>query len=736
MNKAKILTLWIVFLPIVRMGYGKASMDIPLPPDDFTQIITLPDEEVGKTMTEFLWYHLYKRLGNGPTVFNKEYLLTADTWVNGFIEPHRNKPIQDIHREDLLAIQIDDEGYINSHQHFSHAHDWGWPFPIWTQTMGEIDKGIGWHFQPLDKVPGWVGDYLRSKNNTKACGEEAVNQWTLENLKTYGIVDNCWKLEVIGEFPSISISDLSITAEYVPFFQIRWRKEISPDNPTNLPYIAWLREADNDFSTERRMYFYPDKTHLSGELWHHSIIPLYTHPLWKGKIKKIKICLYPGKCEGNFFIDSIFTTFDTRHTINNPIYILACRLYFNWTGDVEFLRRVINKMRMALLYQMKVLGGETHNCIVNPWVGHDGLTGIKKEGKNKTFAIGHGIGNNYWDLLPFGGYDCYATNQYYASLIAMAEIEKAIIQHPEWNIPRGALALEPDKLLQHAEKVRTKAQEIFWDSKKGRFVGCIDLAGKSHDYGFTFLNLDAIWYGVASTEQSKYIMSWITGERIIDGDTSQGQDIYKWRFGPRATTLRNEDWYVFCWTHPENIPWGRQVQDGGAVLGFSFYDLWARLKVISPENAWNRLKEIVEWEKEIRKSGGYRKYYELVNPENTLQGCNTPGGLGIDCEFFESSLLPSILIYGFLGLSPKPDKLTISPKIPQTLEKITVENIRYRNSILSISANKREIEIHVEEMPKDIVLTVEYEISDPKTGLTKVTIQELTSPGKYLLSSI
>ncbi|MGQ9505040.1 MAG: hypothetical protein ACUVQG_13325 [Thermogutta sp.] len=44
------------------------------------------------------------------------------------------------------------------------------------------------------------------------------------------------------------------------------------------------------------------------------------------------------------------------------------------------------------------------------WVGHDGRSGlaIGTEGKKEILA-GQGIGNNYWDLLPFGWLDCYVT---------------------------------------------------------------------------------------------------------------------------------------------------------------------------------------------------------------------------------------------------------------------------------------------------------------------------------------
>lgn len=696
-------------------------------PYNFTRFEVSDDTEVATVITEYLWYHLFKRLGNGPTLFNKEYLLCADTWVNDFIEPQRKKTIQEVHREDLLAIRIDDEGYVDTHQHFSHAHDAGWPFPLWTQTSGQKDKGIGWHFQPLDQVPGWVGDNLRHAKDNSHCGENAIKQWELHNLISQGIVENKWKLEIIGEgSPTItSVPNLNLTAEDIPFFQLRWKRDIQINNHL-LPYMEWKRVGDNDFSPERRFYFYYQDTALTPVGWAHSHIPVYKHPLWNGTIDQIRICLAPGPCSGSFMIDSFFSLFDTRHTINNPIYILACKYYYNWTGDIDFLRQVINKMRMALLYQRKELGGDANFCIVNPWVGHDGLPGFNLTEKGKKFNIGHGIGTNYWDLLPFGGYDCYATNQYYASILAMAEIEKAIMEHPEWNIPRGALAFDPNELQEHAKKVREKAQALFWDREKKRFVACIDREGNKHDYGFTFLNLDCIWYGIASTEQATEIFKWLNGERIIETDTSKGADIYYWRFGPRATTLRNLDWYVFPWTHPENIPWGGQVQDGGAVLGFTFYDLWARLHTLGPDNAWQRLKEIVDWEKEVRNAGGYREYYKEGKQGTTLQGCNTPGGLGIDCEFFESSLLPSIFVYGFMGITPKPDKLEIAPKLPSHINIMVIKNLKYKDTVLNIIASQTTLTIEVLNKLHRFPIHIEYTISQ-----SQKVVKTISDTGTY-----
>jgi hypothetical protein len=41
-----------------------------------------------------------------------------------------------------------------------------------------------------------------------------------------------------------------------------------------------------------------------------------------------------------------------------------------------------------------------------------------------VLRAGHGIGNNYWDLLPFGSLDCYASIQYYDTLLTLARLGK------------------------------------------------------------------------------------------------------------------------------------------------------------------------------------------------------------------------------------------------------------------------------------------------------------------------
>ena len=673
-------------------------------PSGFPRFVFANCPEQADLLSHFLWYHFHHRLGNSAVMFNKEYLLTADIWLGNAFPRDSQERIQDVHRRALLEAVIDDEGYVSSHQHFSQAYDLGWPFPSWGQAHRDLaqvkGKTAGWHFQPMKNVRGWIGGHLRASRGDEYTGQTAASLWELDNVKSLGIQDDSWRLEAIGPSPAVTTPDgYDMNALDAPYLQLRWTRTGKASHDT-APYVEWLGENDTEYSAQRQVYFYPDRTPLS-KRYYHSIMTMYRHPLWKGKIKRIRISLAPGESDVKFEIDSFFTVYDTRHTINNPILILASCLYFNWTGDLDFLRRQIDRMRLALRYQQTVMGGLQYHHIRNPWPGHDGLPSWKKDGSgNLTFNSGHGIGSNYWDILPFGWDDLYATNQYYAATLAMAEMEEAIRTNPGWDIPLGTLALDPEPLRRHACEVKEAANQLFWNERDGRFVACIDQHGDEHDYGYTFLNLDAIWYDLATRDHAKQIMTWITGDRIVPRDTSTGADIYRWRFGPRATTRRNVEWYGQGWWAPESLDWGYQVQDGGAVLGFTFYDLWARLHILGPDDAWERLKEILAWEKDVQSEGGYRKYYEGGKRGTTQQGGGTSGGLGIDYEFYESSLLPAIIPYGFLGLRAGSDNyLAINPRLPRACPEMAISDFLYHDVRFDIRASNDTIELNCRGMP-------------------------------------
>ena len=79
-----------------------------------------------------------------------------------------------------------------------------------------------------------------------------------------------------------------------------------------------------------------------------------------------------------------------------------------------------------------------------------------------------------------------------------------------------------------------------------------------------------------------------------------------------------------------------------------------------------------------------------------LQGGGAAGGIGITSEFFESVLPMQALLKGFLGLAVKPDGMLISPCLPDTLDRISVDRIRWGEATLSITAEKETVRILVQ----------------------------------------
>jgi len=664
-----VFALWLSLSSTAALGAAPRPI-----PDDFPEFI-VPGHEKAMAALRRLYHlhysHYWTRKKPMPTVW--------DGWLPGptlWPASGTEADMQEVRRhwaEGLSARIVDPEGYVASHQYYSIAHNHGWPFPFWQQG----GPGTwGWHFS-LRAVPhNWDKSPPRTQEG-----------WTLQGAADLGIAQGTWNIKLTAPRATVTTPPLTISPDQSPFIQLRWRADGLGDAQ---PCLEWATENDPEFNDRRRFYFDPAR---SAKGLVDAMIPLYKCPAWKGKVTRLRISLDNPRPGATVGIQSLFTQYDTRHNVNNACFLRGCCQYFHWTRDLNFLRANLQRMRLAMLYMMEDLGGRREKCIVTPFFGHDGRSGIepRADGK-KIIHSGRGICNNYWDILPMGYRDAYASIQYYDALRDMALLEQEVAGHPEWNLPAGPLALDPGQLRDHAGQVKSHAGRLFWNSDTGRFVAGIDRDGQAHDYGFTFVNCEAVCYGFADGEQAESIMQWLTGDRMVAGDTSQGADIYRWRFGPRSTTRRNLDWYGWYWYAPESLPWGGQVQDGGAVLGFSYHDLLARLDTLGPDNAWARLKEIIEWYREVEAAGGYRKYYKN-HEEATLQGCGVCGGLGLDCEFHESILVPQIMINGFLGFKARADGFEIDPKLPRDWPELRVTQIRFHRLVLDLTADAHSVTI-------------------------------------------
>jgi hypothetical protein len=572
--------------------------------------------------------------------------------------------------DSLSKRRIDREGYVAMQQHRGMAHSDGWPFPAWQQS-----GGFGFHFSTLHDV--WAIQNFRLQPLL------SVDGWEITGAETLGItpVDGL-RLRISSDEMAITTPAFNCDTLVAPFLTLEWGSEGLPESAQCT--LQWQRVGENQWSPEQSMVVEVPR----GPGLTYSDIPTYKHSDYAGRLQRIRIGLRGAQgAELNF--KSLISAIDTRHPITNALFIRACADTYFWTKDTEFLKRSMPRVRVALRYALDEFDVVAQNHVVVPWVGHDGRSGLVFDAAGrKSLRPGIGVGNNYWDLLPFGAHDAIATMYLYDALKCYTRLEsasEALGLNANATTGNSLNWVSREDASQLASSIREDFQHRFWDESKGRFVGWIDREGRRVDYGFTFVNLEAIHYGLASESQSRSIMEWIDGKRLIDGDTSTGNDIYRWRFAPRATTKRNVETYVWVWSNPESIAWGDQVQDGGAVLGFSYFDLMARLEVNGPDDAWSRLQQILTWFREVEAEGGYRAYYAKPG-RGLLQGGGPPGGLGLDQEFLESVLVPQIMLYGFLGFEPTNDGYRVRPRLPTPWPSLTVRGIRIGDTLLDLTA--------------------------------------------------
>ena len=585
------------------------------------------------------------------------WLPTPALWPSGAT----HDAMRDAWRAALEGRHIDATGYVATHQHPSIAHPDGWPFPFWNQGGG----AFGWHFSFADTVgPPWRTTTLAPPDALAFEGATVLEQ-----------TDAGLLVRADGGPIRIRLPLARVDTLQAPFLQVR----ASTGGVRLTARVCW-----NDATGTARLRAHEVPASAPVSTW---LLPLHDAPHWRGTVTDLRVELDGLDVGAELTLRALFSQYDTRHNVNAQAFADGVIAFAAWTGDRAFLAEQLPRVRRAIRHVLDEHGVKEHGVVRTTWTGHDGRPGFTVHADGtKTLHPGHGIGNNYWDLLPFGHEDCYATLRLVGTLGRLADLERRIAAHPEWSVPAPPEDLSAAPLDALRARIVARANELFWSAATGRYVACIDADGNAHDYGFTFVNLEAIHAGLAPPDRAAVILAWIDGERGVDGDTSTGADIYRFRFGPRATTRRNVDWYGWYWHGPESIPFGGQVQDGGAVLGFSYHDLMARLEVRGPDDAAARLAEIAAWFRDVEAAGGYRAYYGADPSRGTLQGGGTAGGLGMDQEFFESVLVPQVLVDGFLGMTAHVDALAFAPRLPTDWPELTVRGIRYQDWTLDVTA--------------------------------------------------
>ncbi len=376
-----------------------------------------------------------------------------------------------------------------------------------------------------------------------------------------------------------------------------------------------------------------------------------------------------GDAKGWPFPDN--NVYDTRHFTTNSNLILACYRFYAWTRDRQFLKDNASRIRAAMEFMLSELQG-AEGILVLPDKDHGGTP--------------DDVHSNYWDDLPFGGRSAYENAYFYASLGAMAAIESAL-----GNTKKAAFYNDL------RSKCRAAYNKLFWRDDAGRYIGCIDKNGVVRDYGFTYVNMEAAYYGLAEKQQVERIYNWMEHEKTSSGKT----DTYaRFRFAPRANTIDCKQWWYLNGT--AEIPsqaFDTHLENGGAILYTSGYDVMTRARYLGADNAFRRLKEILDrWNEPDRLCGGAPLRYGEVNGWQ----------VGTDVPFPESGLVPASFLYGFLGIQATGDGLSITPNLPSELSFAGVRNLRYRGLMLDVKVTRTSVSIKCSDPnhPIDIIKTI------------------------------
>lgn len=672
---------------------------------------------------------------NAVQFFWQEWNTMSYFWHNsrdGY-DTDRIEGIRKIHSN----IPVDDYGYVwqesdevrpNFSTTISGEHRMGWPFP----TSANVDGSKSWDFNGSSLEKDWSGSYT--------VGDEtyADSKLGLSNGLLQTDVEGVEKIEFLSPERD------STCAYYSPLLELDVRiftedadniDDIIVHYTTNRSGGEWYNVSVNEKAFITYDYT-PSYEHLI-------FLPMYAEEAWKSDkecdtyIRQIKIEIKAKEgttLSGRFGFNYVRSSFDTRHSNNNSIFISSLRNDFDFTGDVDYLKENITKARKAINFFMQMYDEE--RCLNDQayFVGHDS----DKTSLDASQRTAMTLANGYWDVSFMTRYDFESNVYFYKALVDLAYLENVLAQKGitvdkslatvktadrQYNHGISEYTYNAKTLNEIASKVLTALRKStndvdktgYWNEKTGRFVGGYSEAdGKWYDYGYVMWNLEAIYYGVATDEQAKSIMDWISGRRIVEEDKygSQGEDIYFFELGPRVNTYSEKDQHdssIFngSFNDPDCLYGETQIQNGGADLYLTFFDLMARIDTYGANDAYQRLLEIKDWYMKIYdyyvSSSNYEKhpdrfywdYYEKnqwVNAnnkhyrlQNGVKGTaerngQSAGAIGIDGEFLESFLVMSAIPYGFFGISTENgNTLNIAPSLPDGLNFWEMENLAYND---------------------------------------------------------
>lgn len=635
----------------------------------------------------------------------------------------------------LQTISQDDYGMIyNTHNNLmpgmsvaGEGVSQGWPFPTHNNSGG---RSTAFEFNYESEKEKWTP----SSGATFSVGTDGYARFSY-NAKEAG---DAFSL-VYNDITPLTLNGAGVDAKHAPMLEIElsytdFNNAIGTGTDVEDIYIVWKTAAGGDVWYEASYSDYattaPELTYAFAE---RLFFPMYLNKNWDGQlITSIGFEIRPK--EGKKLniqrgrVNYIRLSYDTRQSNATSQFLLALDNYISATNDTEFFVDIMPKARKALMFLAYGLDGRSGLVDISFMYGHNGI-GWSASENGRVRNLGDGIGNGYWDIITAPEVNLEANTYFYQGLGVLARLEQRLIdaghtgdkvEKVKNRTPGGdKISYEYDvkSLLELQQTVKENIEKDcnvvkmpdgtyknkggLWNPETERFFSGIRKdTGALIDYGFTYFNLETLAAGIGTAEQRNLVMSWLNGDRIIEGDDSTGDDIYFYEFAPRFSTKANIYDYGFYYTSPG---YSKQVQDGGAVICWSYYDLVSRIDISGTDDAFKRLKNIQSWYEKVQEAGGegsdfysdYYMYLETGDEKYVLQQSGAQNGaMGLDTEFLESIILSASIPYGFFGMDGgSHNTMSFTNKLPSDLKYLQIDNMSFSGMTYSVRMEKNSFVI-------------------------------------------
>ncbi len=692
--------------------------------------------------------------------FNMGWQTSSIVWQNFTESGVGSDKITPIYKNFLKTMTQDDYGYMYDNAMFRESEfaqnntgyvnlPQGWPFPYWASSKDDIFmdgttyNDVNFCTFEFDTINDPTSDNWVSEN-----GSNDIRFSGYMDLEVSGSIKEGESYRVYNE----SLSSLltlkgGINTNYAPLLEIDL--DFASSNLDDYYVIwktkeggdTWFKASSKEYVTIYNDYF---KSYSARTYW-----PMYLNENWANKtVTAIGLEFTPKTGTTlnleNSRVKYIRPAYDTRQPQFTFQWLESFYDYVMYTRDLTVLKELMPKARKSLMYLLHCLSGEDGVLNLDYLYGHSGIGATLNSDGSVSFDTSTGIGSSYFDVLALPEINLESNLYFYQALNEMIKLEKAVednnikledsyIKNREIGKEKVKYEMTSSSLIELASKVKTKLEsEVnpvkqsdgtytneggLWNSETGRFaLGVRESDGKVLDHGYVYFNEQAIIEGLGTSDQQLSIMKWIDGQRVVEGDISTKDDIYFFEFAPRFTTADNTEQINFplakaFFGEDSNYEkygtlFGRQVQCGGAILCWSYYDLLARKQVLGSDNASERLNEIVDWYKKVKENTTgegiefFKSYYDELEANDgngyyVIQNADdTPGAIGVDGEFLENSLFAKAIPGVMFGMDVEEfDTLVFVNDSYSDMKSTRIDNLKFGNATYSIQMEKGAIEI-------------------------------------------